>query len=111
MHYLGMFILLIINHLNLFFSSYSVFSGLIAALLGTPADVIKTRVMNQPTDARGNGILYKSSLDCLMKSIKNEGFFSLYKGFIPCWIRMGPWSLVFWISYEELRKFWGVTSF
>jgi solute carrier family 25 uncoupling protein 27 len=65
----------------------SVFSGLIAALLGTPADVVKTRVMNQPTDNKGRGLLYKSSIDCLIKSVKGEGFFSLYKGFIPCWIR------------------------
>ncbi|CAG2173319.1 unnamed protein product [Oppiella nova] len=89
----------------------SVFSGFIAAILGTPADVVKTRVMNQPTDANGRGVLYKSSVDCLLQAIRGEGFFSLYKGFIPCWIRMGPWSLVFWITYEEMRKFSGVTSF
>lgn len=86
-------------------------SGFVAALLGTPADVIKTRVMNQPTDSQGRGLLYRSSADCFIKSVRGEGFFSLYKGFIPCWIRMGPWSLIFWISYEELRKFWGVSSF
>lgn len=28
-------------------------AGFVAALLGTPADVIKTRVMNQPTDEHG----------------------------------------------------------
>jgi solute carrier family 25 uncoupling protein 27 len=31
----------------------SVCAGLIAAIMGTPADVIKTRVMNQPTDELG----------------------------------------------------------
>ena len=30
-------------------------AGFVAASLGTPADVIKTRVMNQPLDARGRG--------------------------------------------------------
>ncbi|KAJ6216471.1 hypothetical protein RDWZM_007628 [Blomia tropicalis] len=107
---------LILKHTNLndnFFTHAfsSVFSGFVAALLGTPADVVKTRVMNQPTDANGRGLLYKSSMDCLLQAIRGEGFFSLYKGFIPCWIRMGPWSLIFWISYEELRTFSGVTSF
>ncbi|KAI1303745.1 Mitochondrial uncoupling protein 4 [Halotydeus destructor] len=86
-------------------------SGLIAACLGTPADVIKTRVMNQPTDPAGNGVLYKNSIDCLMQSVRKEGFWSLYKGFIPCWLRMGPWSLTFWITYEELRKYTGHSSF
>jgi solute carrier family 25 uncoupling protein 27 len=31
----------------------SVFSGLIAAIMGTPADVIKTRIMYQPVDSKG----------------------------------------------------------
>lgn len=31
----------------------SICAGLVAAGLGTPADVVKTRVMNQPTDADG----------------------------------------------------------
>ena len=33
--------------LNLFFFS-SICSGLVAATSGTPADVVKTRIMNQP---------------------------------------------------------------
>jgi len=86
-------------------------SGLIAAVLGTPADVIKTRVMNQPCDANGKGMFYKNSFDCLMQSVRKEGFWSLYKGCVPCWIRMGPWSLTFWVTYEELRKLAGRSSF
>lgn len=86
-------------------------SGFIAAILGTPADVIRTRVMNQPTDGKGYGTLYKSSTDCLVKTFKTEGFFALYKGFIPIWARMAPWSFTFWVSYEELRRLAGVKSF
>ncbi|XP_071952972.1 mitochondrial uncoupling protein 4-like [Antedon mediterranea] len=86
-------------------------SGLVAAILGTPADVIKTRIMNQPTDANGRGLIYKSSLDCLRKTVGQEGFGALYKGFFPIWARMAPWSLVFWLSYEEIRKLSGVRSF
>ncbi len=40
----------------------SVCSGLVAASLGTPADVIKTRIMNNPD-------LYKGTIDCIQKSV------------------------------------------
>ncbi|XP_063771293.1 mitochondrial uncoupling protein 4 [Pseudophryne corroboree] len=89
----------------------SICSGLVAATLGTPADVIKTRIMNQPRDKHGRGILYKSSTDCFIQAVRGEGFPSLYKGFIPTWMRMAPWSLVFWLTYEQIRRIVGVSSF
>ncbi|XP_072495829.1 mitochondrial uncoupling protein 4 [Notamacropus eugenii] len=89
----------------------SISSGLVSCLLGTPADVIKSRVMNQPTDKKGKGLLYKSSTDCLIQSIRGEGFMSLYKGFLPSWLRMMPWSLVFWLTYEKIRLMSGVDPF
>uniref|UniRef100_A0AAR2KXP4 Mitochondrial uncoupling protein 4 n=1 Tax=Pygocentrus nattereri TaxID=42514 RepID=A0AAR2KXP4_PYGNA len=71
-------------------------SGLVAATMGTPADVVKTRIMNQPRDSSGRGLLYKSSVDCLVQAVKGEGFLSLYKGFLPTWLRMCcssvPWT-------------------
>jgi len=36
---------------------YSICSGLVAATMGTPADVVKTRVMNQPRDSNGRFVL------------------------------------------------------
>ncbi|XP_007484073.1 mitochondrial uncoupling protein 4 isoform X1 [Monodelphis domestica] len=86
-------------------------SGLVTSILGTPADVIKSRLMNQPTDKNGKGLLYKSSVDCLIQSVQGEGFLSLYKGFLPSWLRMVPWSLVFWLTYEKIRYMSGVNPF
>lgn len=85
-------------------------AGLVGAVLGTPADVVKARVMNQPTDSQGRGILYRNSLDCFSQTIKGEGFMALYKGFLPCWLRMAPWSLTFWLSFEQIRKFFGAKA-
>ncbi|XP_063223550.1 mitochondrial uncoupling protein 4 isoform X1 [Bacillus rossius redtenbacheri] len=86
-------------------------AGLVAATMGTPADVVKTRIMNQPIDDSGKGLIYKSSVDCLVKTVENEGLFALYKGFLPVWIRMAPWSLTFWLSFEQIRSMLGATSF
>ncbi|KAK6624335.1 hypothetical protein RUM44_011194 [Polyplax serrata] len=97
------------NHITHVLSSAC--AGLVAATMGTPADVVKTRIMNQPTDNHGRGLLYKSSVDCLKKTIQDEGLFALYKGFLPIWIRMAPWSLTFWLSFEQIRHTMGVTAF
>jgi solute carrier family 25 uncoupling protein 27 len=85
-------------------------SGLVSAILGTPADVVKTRIMNQQY-INGRGALYSSSVDCLVKTVQIEGFWALYKGFLPIWARMAPWSLVFWLSYEQIRRLAGTSSF
>ncbi|XP_017091468.1 mitochondrial uncoupling protein 4 isoform X2 [Drosophila bipectinata] len=89
----------------------SVCAGFVAAIMGTPADVVKTRIMNQPTDDKGRGLLYRGSVDCLRQTVSKEGFAALYKGFLPCWIRMAPWSLTFWLSFEQIRKMIGASGY
>ena len=84
----------------------SVCSGLAAAMAGTPADVVKTRMMNQPVGERW----YRGATDCLVKTVSQEGVMSLYKGFLPCWLRMAPWSLTFWLTFEKLRTLTRVGS-
>ncbi|OWF49407.1 mitochondrial uncoupling protein 4-like [Mizuhopecten yessoensis] len=88
----------------------SAMSGLVAATLGTPADNVKTRIMNQPTE-NGRGLMYKGTLDCLVTTVQQEGFWTLYRGFVPIWLRMAPWSLTFWLTYEQVRRMSGAGSF
>ncbi|XP_023943455.1 mitochondrial uncoupling protein 4 [Bicyclus anynana] len=77
-------------------------AGFVAAVVGTPADVLKTRLMNQPVGPDGRGTLYRGMIDCVQQSVKNEGIFSLYKGFLPLWMRLGPWALINWIAFENI---------
>uniref|UniRef100_A0A5S6QJT1 Mitochondrial uncoupling protein 4 n=1 Tax=Trichuris muris TaxID=70415 RepID=A0A5S6QJT1_TRIMR len=94
-------------------------SGLAAALTSTPMDVVKTRMMNQamrPSRAGDQAYpspqpYYKSTVDCLRRTVRNESFLALYKGFWPIWARMAPWSLTFWVSYERIRWLTGASSF
>ncbi|KAK9276276.1 hypothetical protein L1049_005807 [Liquidambar formosana] len=85
----------------------SIMSGLSATALSCPADVVKTRMMNQ---AEGK-VMYNNSYDCLVKTVRVEGLRALWKGFFPTWARLGPWQFVFWVSYEKFRKFAGLSSF
>ncbi|KAH8263516.1 hypothetical protein KR044_010035, partial [Drosophila immigrans] len=82
-------------------------SGFAGVILSSPADVVKSRIMNQPTDEHGRGLHYKGMIDCFTKLYRNEGFFAMYKGFMPYWLRVGPWSLVFWTTFEQIRRFRG----
>ena len=82
----------------------SICSGFVASLCCTPADVIKSRVMqtNSP---------YKGMCDCLIRTVREEGIITLYKGFYPIWFRLAPWQLIFWVSYEKLRIISGLETF
>ncbi|CAK9136311.1 unnamed protein product [Ilex paraguariensis] len=88
----------------------SIMSGLSATVLSCPADVVKTRMMNQPVIKEGN-IRYENSYDCLVKTVRIEGLRALWKGFFPTWARLGPWQFVFWVSYEKFRQIAGLSSF
>ncbi|XP_069691145.1 mitochondrial uncoupling protein 4-like isoform X2 [Periplaneta americana] len=89
----------------------SLVAGLVSAIMTTPFDTIRTRLMNQPIDDQGRGLLYKGTTDCFIQSIRNEGLLALYKGFVPLWLRLGPWALVFWVSFENIKKLLGATAF
>ncbi|KAI4387516.1 hypothetical protein MLD38_005343 [Melastoma candidum] len=88
----------------------SIMSGLSATALSCPADVVKTRMMNQAADSKDK-VRYRNSYDCLVKTVRLEGPRALWKGFFPTWARLGPWQFVFWVSYEKLRKVAGMPSF
>ncbi|XP_034472164.1 mitochondrial uncoupling protein 4C-like [Drosophila innubila] len=98
------------EQLPLHFASALV-AGLVASLLSHPADVIKFRLLNQPTDKKGIGLYYRRSLECLVKLMREEGVFSLYKGLLPCWLRLGSWSVLFWLSVEQFQLWEGQTGF
>ncbi|XP_033328046.1 uncoupling protein Bmcp mitochondrial [Megalopta genalis] len=90
---------------NHFLSSFIASTG--SAVASTPIDVVRTRLMNQRRIRNTVGTLpphiYSGSIDCFVQTFKNEGFLALYKGFIPTWFRMGPWNIIFFITYEQLK--------
>ncbi|XP_059993052.1 brain mitochondrial carrier protein 1 isoform X3 [Lagenorhynchus albirostris] len=85
------------------YQSSSFTCGLAGALASNPVDVVRTRMMNQRAIV-GHVDLYKGTLDGILKMWKHEGFFALYKGFWPNWLRLGPWNIIFFITYEQLKR-------
>ncbi|KAF5739778.1 hypothetical protein HS088_TW12G00988 [Tripterygium wilfordii] len=78
-------------------------AGFVAAVASNPVDVIKTRVMNMKVEP-GMAPPYNGALDCAMKTVKAEGLMALYKGFIPTISRQGPFTVVLFVTLEQVRK-------
>ena len=82
----------------------STIAGLVSTIMCNPCDVVKTRIMNNPNE-------FKGTFHCFTTIIRNEGFFSLYRGFFPIWARLGPWTIIFYLTFEKLRNIYGLKSF
>ncbi|XP_074304748.1 mitochondrial uncoupling protein 5-like [Silene latifolia] len=78
-------------------------AGFVAAVASNPVDVIKTRVMNMKMGP-GETPPYNGALDCFLKTVKAEGPMALYKGFIPTIARQGPFTVVLFVTLEQVRK-------
>ena len=78
-------------------------AGLVAAAASNPVDVVKTRVMNMKVE-KGAAPPYAGALDCAMKTVRAEGPMALYKGFIPTVSRQGPFTVVLFVTLEQVRS-------
>ncbi|XP_051117645.1 mitochondrial uncoupling protein 4-like [Andrographis paniculata] len=81
----------------------SLAAGMVAAVASNPIDVIKTRVMNMKVDGAA-APLYAGAVDCAVKTVRAEGAAALYKGFIPTVSRQGPFTVVLFVTLEQVRK-------
>jgi len=73
-------------------------AGFTACVVGSPVDVVKTRVMNATPGT------YKNPFDCFVKLARNEGFFAFYKGFIPNVGRLAGWNMIMFLTLEQVKK-------
>lgn len=51
-----------------------------------------------------HGDLYKGVFDCLSKTIRTEGFFAIYKGFLPHLARILPHTILTLSLAEQTNK-------
>jgi len=86
-------------------------AGFVATLVGSPADVLKTRIMNQKIGADGVPSEYKNAFDAIVKISKAEGLGGWYKGFWPNFSRIGSWNIVMFLCYEKFRNMAGLGKF
>jgi solute carrier family 25 uncoupling protein 8/9 len=73
-------------------------AGFVATVFGSPMDVVKTRVMNTKLGPDGKP-LYSGMVDCIVKTLRNEGPLAFYNGFLPNFMRIGSWNVVCFLEY------------
>lgn len=88
--------------------SWLLLTGLVCSISTSPIDTVKVRYMNQQFNAQGRGALYSSAIDCAVKTVSREGPMALYKGFLMCWLRLGPHTMLSLMIFEKLRSFVGI---
>ncbi|GMH55866.1 hypothetical protein TrST_g2446 [Triparma strigata] len=71
-----------------------------------PFDMVRTRLMNQPPDAK----IYKNAFDCFTKIITQEGPGTLWRGFVPIWSRFAPTTTLQLIIFEQIRGALGMKA-
>jgi solute carrier family 25 oxoglutarate transporter 11 len=79
----------------------SMFSGLVTTIASMPVDIVKTRV--QKSSGKTNPVQIFTGI------IRQEGFFSLWKGFTPYYARLGPHTVLTFIFLEQMNTFYKKT--
>lgn len=86
--------------------SSSFIAGFFMTCNVAPFDMLRTKLMNQPTDKK----IYDGLADCLVKSVKADGVLSLWRGFIPIWARFAPQATIQLLTIEYLYGAFGFKS-
>jgi len=82
----------------------SLIAGFTATAVSIPADNAKTKIQSMKViDGKPE---YTGTIDALVKTARSQGIFSLWRGFTPYFLRLGPHTLLFFIIYEQLNKLW-----
>jgi hypothetical protein len=80
----------------------AIFSGLVTLMISYPFDVVRTR-MALDFSKSGEPRLYKGIFDCMKKTVRSEGFFSLYSGFWVTCAGILPHVSVSLVTYDTLK--------
>lgn len=79
-------------------------AGFTGALVGTPADLALVRLQSDATLPVAERRNYKNVVDAFSRIIKEEGFFSLWKGSTPTIIRALAINMMMLTSNDEIKE-------
>jgi solute carrier family 25 oxoglutarate transporter 11 len=86
-------------------AAMSLFAGAVGAFIGNPADLSLVRMQsdnNLPEAERRN---YKNVFDALIRTVKEEGVLTLWRGSLPTVVRAMAMNFSLLVPFEETKKF------
>lgn len=54
---------------------------------------------------------YTGTINAMVKVVKNEGFFNLWKGIVPYFARIGPHTVFTFIALEKINEAYQVFAY
>ncbi|UJR37931.1 hypothetical protein I4U23_030617 [Adineta vaga] len=78
----------------------SFISSLFTVTIMNPFDVIATRIYQ----SSGRQTVYNGVFHCFKKTVHDEGWFALQKGWLALYLRLGPHTILTFIFLEKIRS-------
>ncbi|ORX97735.1 mitochondrial carrier [Basidiobolus meristosporus CBS 931.73] len=78
--------------------------GILQVFAGQPFDTVKVRLQTQPTPAPGIAPLYTGTLDCVRKTIAQEGFAGFYKGTTTPLVGVGACVSIQFLVLQAMKR-------
>jgi hypothetical protein len=84
----------------------SFLASLITTTVANPADVVKTRIMNDP-----HGLVGRTAMDHFYHVLQSDGPSGFMKGWMASYLRIGPHTVISIVLIEKVRQMMGMTSY
>ncbi|KAG0350809.1 hypothetical protein BGZ54_003622 [Gamsiella multidivaricata] len=80
------------------------FARTVAATVISPLELFRTRMQSVHTDTKGNSGLFRGVSQGIVAMVRSEGVLSLWRGLAPTLWRDVPFSALYWMGYENIKK-------
>ena len=85
-------------------------AGIVTGTATNPIWLVKTRLQLDKSNAEKSGTQsvrqYKNSLDCIVKTVRQEGIRGLYRGLSASYLGVSE-STLQWVLYEQMKLYLG----
>ncbi|KAG0303426.1 hypothetical protein BGZ98_006665 [Dissophora globulifera] len=80
------------------------FARTVAATVISPLELFRTRMQSVHTATKGNSGLFRGVSQGIVAMVRAEGVLSLWRGLGPTLWRDVPFSAIYWMGYENIKK-------